>query len=150
MLQKFSMSFATLMAMVIGSAGPALAQGGAAGVVGQGTDGGGLAVPGVTVTASSPALQVREVTTVTDERGEYRLTPLPIGSYTVTYALTGFHTVKREDVRLGTGFVATVNVKMELGGLEETITVSGASPTVDVTSTATTTRITRETLELLP
>jgi len=150
MVQKMCLSFAIAMIVMVGSAGPILAQGSAAGVVGQVTDDGGLAVPGVTVTASSPALQVREVTTVTDQRGEYRLTPLPIGTYTVTYALTGFNTVRRENIRLGVGFVATLNVKMELGGLEETITVSGASPTVDVTSTATTTRITRETLELLP
>jgi hypothetical protein len=58
-----------------------------AGIIGQVTDGTGAVLPGVTVTATSPALQVPSVVTVTDERGDYRLSPLPIGIYTVTYEL---------------------------------------------------------------
>ena len=68
----------------------------AATIIGQVTDGSGGVLPGVTVTAASPALQVPAVTSVSDERGEYRLTPLPIGTYTVAYELTGFQTSRRE------------------------------------------------------
>ena len=56
-------------------------------------------LPGVTVTATSPALQVPSVTAVTDENGEYRLTPLPIGIYTVEYQLSGFQTLRHDGIR---------------------------------------------------
>ena len=119
---------------------PAMAGQGAAapaGIVGQVTDGTGAVLPGVTVTATGPALQVPQVVAITDERGDYRLSPLPIGTYTVTYELAGFQNVKREGVRLTVGFVARVDQAMSLGAVSETITVSGASPLVDTTSTAT-------------
>ena len=134
-------------------ASPAAAGQGAAnpaGIAGQVTDGTGSVLPGVTVTATSPALQVPSVTAVTDERGEYRVTPLPIGVYTVTFELTGFQNLRREGVRLTVGFVARVDSVMNLGGVAETITVSGASPLVDVTNTATSTELTREQLDVLP
>ena len=76
-------------------AAPATAGQGAAapaGIIGQITDGTGAVLPGVTVTATSPALQVPSVTAVTDERGDYRLSPLPIGTYTVTYELPASRT----------------------------------------------------------
>ena len=66
----------------------------AAGIIGQVTDESGAVLPGVTVTATSPALQVPSVVSVTDGRGDYRLTPLPIGTYTVEYTLAGFQTVR--------------------------------------------------------
>lgn len=119
-------------------------------IVGQVTDESGATMPGVTVTATSPALQVPSVTAVTDERGEYRLSPLPIGVYAVEYALSGFSTVRREELRLTVGFTATVNISLKVGGLEESITVSGAAPVVDVTSGTTATTFTRETLEVTP
>src|SRR5687767_11119324 len=68
---------------------PAAAQGGDASIIGQVTDQSGAVLPGVTVTATSPALQVPSVTDVTNERGEYRLAPLPVGVYQVTYDLAG-------------------------------------------------------------
>src|SRR5437762_3313567 len=101
------------------------------GIVGIVTDESGGVLPGTTVTASSPALQVGQTTAVTNERGEYRLSPLPIGVYSVTFTLAGFQTIKREDIRLTVGFVAKVDASMKVGSLEETITVSGASPVVD-------------------
>jgi hypothetical protein len=122
----------------------------AAGIIGQVTDQSGAVLPGVTVTATSPALQVAQVTSVSDERGEYRLTPLPIGTYTVVYELSGFQTLRQEAVRLTVGFVAKLDMVMRVGSVAETITVSGAAPVVDVTSTAATTDFTRETLELTP
>ena len=121
-----------------------------AGIIGVVTDNTGAVLPGVTVTATSPALQVPSVTSVTDERGEYRLSPLPIGVYTVLFELAGFQSVRREGVRLTVGFTARVDSEMNVGAVAETITVSGASPLVDTTSTATSTELTREQLEVLP
>jgi hypothetical protein len=121
-----------------------------AGILGIVTDESGAILPGVTVTVTGPALQVPSVAAVTDSRGEYRMTPLPIGTYTVEYALQGFAAVKREGIRLTVGFTAKVDVQLKVGSLEETITVSGASPVVDTHSTTTTTQLTRETIELLP
>jgi len=104
----------------------------------------------VTVTATSPALQVPSVTGVSDERGEYRLSPLPIGLYIVLFELPGFQNVRREGVRLTVGFVARVDSEMNVGAVSETITVSGASPLVDTTSTATSTELTKEQVDILP
>jgi hypothetical protein len=121
-----------------------------AGVTGQVTDNSGGVLPGVTVTATSPALQVKSMTGVTNERGEYRIAPLPIGTYTVEYSLAGFQTVRREDVRLTVGFMARLDIQLNVGSLEESVTVSGAAPVVDVSSTAVSTRLTNEALDLLP
>jgi hypothetical protein len=122
----------------------------AAGITGVVADNSGAVLPGVTVTATSPALQVPSVTSVSDDRGEYRLSPLPIGVYSVLFELAGFQSVRREAVRLTVGFTARVDAQLNLGGVRETITVSGASPLVDATSTATATQLTREQLEVLP
>ena len=119
-------------------------------IIGQVTDESGAVLPGVTVIASSPALQLQHLSGVTDERGEYRLTPLPIGTYTVEYQLQGFQTIRREGVRLPLDFTARLDVALKVGALEETVTVSGAAPVVDVQSTATRTQIAREALETIP
>ena len=132
---------------------PALAgQGGAnpAAIVGVITDTSGAVLPGVTVTATSPALQIPSVTSVSDERGEYRLFPLPIGVYSVLFELPGFQNIRRDGVRLTVGFTARVDGQLSVGALTETVTVTGASPLVDTTSTATSTELTREQLEVLP
>jgi hypothetical protein len=121
-----------------------------ASIFGRVTDESGAVLPGVTVTATSPALQVPSVTTVTDEKGEYRLTPLPIGTYAVTYELSGFQSFRREGLALGVGFAAKVDASLKVGSLEETVTVSGVSPVVDVKSTTTSTQFTREILDSLP
>ncbi|MGH2400965.1 MAG: carboxypeptidase-like regulatory domain-containing protein, partial [bacterium] len=125
-------------------------QGQDASIIGQVTDDSGAVLPGVTVTATSPALQVPQVISVTNERGEYRLTPLPIGTYAVQYELAGFGTLRRQDIRLTAGFTARVDVALNVGALEETITVTGAAPVVDVASTSATTQLTREALDLIP
>ncbi len=119
-------------------------------VVGQVVDEGKGALPGVTVTATSSALQVPSVTAVTDERGEYRLTPLPIGTYTVEYALSGFQTMRQEGLRLTVGFTARLDITMKVGGIAETITVTGAAPQVDTRATNAATQLTREVLETIP
>src|SRR5437762_10217596 len=121
-----------------------------AGIIGTVTDESGGVLPGVTVTVKSPALQVPSMSDVTDTKGEFRISPLPIGTYTVEYGLQGFSGVKREGIRLTVGFTAKVDVQMQVGSLEETITVSGQSPVVDTQSTAATTQFTRETIELIP
>src|SRR6266850_1999251 len=128
----------------------AFAQTGTATINGQVTDESGAVLPGVTVTGTSPALQVPQVTASTDLEGRYRLTPLPIGTYNLTFELAGFKTVRREDIRLTAGFTARLDATLNVGNLEETVTVSGASPLVDTASTANSTQLTRETLELLP
>ena len=120
-----------------------------ASIVGVVTDESGAILPGVTVTVSSPALQVREVVEVSDSRGEYRIAALPIGTYRVSYALSGFQTAAREGVRLTAGFTAKLDVSLKVGALEETIIVSGQSPVVDVASTNPSTSLTQETLELI-
>ena len=91
----------------------------------------------------------RRPTTVTNAQGPYRLTPLPIGTYLVTYALPGFQTVKQQALRLEIGMQAKLDVVLKVGTIAETVTVSGAAPVVDVTSAAST-QFTCETLELTP
>ena len=130
-------------------AGPASAQQDAT-ITGLVTDNSGAVLPGVSVTARSPALQVPQVLAVTDERGEYRLTPLPIGTYEVVYQLTGFQLVRREGVRLTAGFTARLDIVLAVGGVEESITVAGGSPVVDAAATSTSTRLTAEMLETTP
>ena len=114
---------------------PALAQTSPslAGVV---KDTSGAVLPGVTVEASSPALieKVRSVTT--DATGQYKIVDLRPGTYTITFSLTGFSTVKRESVELAGGGTVQINADMKVGALEETITVSGETPVVDVQNAA--------------
>ncbi len=107
----------------------ASAQSGLAGVVKDTT---GAVVPGVTVEASSPALIEKTRSVVTDEQGQYKIVDLRPGVYTVTFSLSGFSTVRREGIDLITNFTANVNADLRISALEETITVSGQSPTVDV------------------
>jgi hypothetical protein len=129
---------------------PVAAQSPTASITGTVTDESGSILPGVSVTATSPALQVPQITVITDVRGEYRLTPLPIGTYDIRYELTGFQVVERKDVRLAIGFVAKIDVAMKIATFAEAITVSGQSPTVDVTTSTPRTQFLRETLEELP
>ena len=138
--------------LLVGVAWPDYAVAGQAdaSIYGLVTDESGAVLPGVTVTVSSPALQVKNVSAVTAADGEYRVTPLPIGVYEVEYTLQGFQTVRHPDVRLTVGFAARLDVKMKVGSLEETVTVSAAAPIVDVTQTSHTTTLTREVLELTP
>src|SRR4030095_6381807 len=87
-------------------------------------DASGAVLPGVTVEASSPALIERTRTVTTDENGVYRIVSLVPGVYAVTVSLAGFSTVKREGVELTTGFTAQVNAELNVGAVEETLTVS--------------------------
>jgi hypothetical protein len=100
-------------------------------------DASGAVIPGVTVEASSPALIEGSRVVVTDATGQYRVVDLRAGTYTVTFTLPGFNTVVREGITLTATFVATINAEMRVGAIEETITVSGESPIVDVQSSQT-------------
>src|SRR5262245_2613269 len=93
---------------------PVAAQGADAPIFGQVADESGAVLPGVTVTVTSPALQVQQMTAVTDDRGEYRITPLPLGTYTVEYTLQGFQPQRREGIRLTSGFVARLDTQLKL------------------------------------
>ncbi len=118
-----------------------------AGVV---TDATGAVLPGVTVEATSPALIEQTRSVVSDANGSYRVVDLRPGTYKVTFTLPGFNTFVREGIVLETDFTATINAQMKVGGVEETITVSGASPVVDVSSTMSRTVLSREQIEALP
>jgi len=91
----------------------------------------GGVLPGVTVEASSPALIERTRTVTTDDSGVYRIVSLVPGVYSVTFSLQGFGTVRRDGIELTTGFTAQVNADLNVGGVQETLTVSGAAPLVD-------------------
>jgi len=110
----------------------------------------GAVLPGVTVEAASPALIERIRSAVTDEAGQYKIIDLRPGTYSVTFTLTGFNAIKREGVELPPNFTASVNVEMRVGTMEETITVSGAAPAVDVQSAVRSQVLNAELLNALP
>jgi hypothetical protein len=110
----------------------------------------GSVLPGVTIEASSPALIEKVRTVVSDGAGQYKIVSLPSGIYTVTFTLAGFSTVKREGVELPTGFTATVNGELKVGTVEETITVSGETPVVDVQNVKRQVVMTRDLVDALP
>ena len=113
-------------------------------------DSGGGILPGVTVQAASPALIERVRDAVTDEQGRYTIVDLRPGLYKVTFALAGFTTLVRDGIDLPSNFTATVNVELNLGALEESVTVSGNSPIVDVQSAQHTAILKRELIDAIP
>jgi hypothetical protein len=130
---------------------PAYAQSGStAAVAGVVRDTTGAVLPGVTVEAASSALIEKVRSVVSDEQGQYKIVDLRPGAYSVTFSLAGFSTVRREGLELNTGFTATVNVEMRVGGVEETITVTGASPVVDTQNVRTQNVLTRDVLDSVP
>jgi hypothetical protein len=135
-----------LCALLVVSSAYAQTTGGINGTV---TDNTGAVLPGVTVVTTSPA-QMGAQTTVTNAQGIYRFPSLVPGTYAVAYELAGFTTVRREGIIIGLGFTATLNVQLTLATLTETVTVTGESPVVDVTSTTSTFNVTGEMLETLP
>jgi hypothetical protein len=122
----------------------------ASGIAGIVRDTSGAVLPGVTVEAASPALIEKVRTVVSDGEGRYNITDLRPGTYTVTFTLAGFSTFKRDGIVLQGGFTATVNADLQVGSLEETITVSGAAPLVDAQNTKQLARVSDELLTALP
>jgi hypothetical protein len=124
-----------------------LAQASVTGVV---RDASGAVLPGVVVEATSPVLIEKVRTAITDGTGQYRIVDLQPGTYTITFTLTGFSVVRREGIELTGSFTAAVNVELRLGALEETISVTGESPIVDVQSTRRQQVLDREIIAAIP
>jgi len=119
-------------------------------ITGTVTDASGAVLPGATVTLSGERLIGGPQTQVSGTDGTYRFDRLVPGSYHVKFELQGFRTVERPDVRISAAFVASINAKMEVGNVAETITVTGESPTVDVRSNVQQTVMNQEILEGIP
>src|SRR5437016_3641912 len=113
-------------------------------------DASGCVLPGVTVEAASPALIEKVRLAVTDDQGRYNIVDLRPGTYSVTFTLPGFATFKRDGIELSAGFTATANADMKVGGLEETVTVTGASPVVDIQNVRTQQVLKANVLQSLP
>lgn len=110
----------------------------------------GGTMPGATATLTSPALQVPQLTAVSESDGTYVFRNLPPGLYKLSFELSQFQTVVFSDVRLNVGFTAKLDAVMKVGSVAETVTVSGQSPTVDVKSTSAGVNFTTEMLSRLP
>lgn len=136
-------------ALALGVASHAAAQGNPTGTLsGRVVDQGGLAMPGVTVTVSSPALQgVRAVTT--SENGDYLIPFLPSGRYEVTFELQGFQTLKRTNINVTMAETQTLDVTLSVAAVSETITVTGQSSEIVPTATVAS-NFKKDQLELLP
>ena len=141
-------SFIILMVSLAPSV--AWAQQTAGGIAGTVRDTSGAVLPGVTVEAASPALIEKVRVVVTNDEGRYNIVDLRPGTYVVSFTLTGFRTVKREGIELTAGFTATVNGDLQVGAIEETITVSGAAPLVDTQNVRKQTVMSTGLLESLP
>jgi carboxypeptidase family protein len=113
-------------------------------------DASGAVLPGVTVEAASPVLIEKVRTVVTDDTGQYRIVDLLTGTYSVTFTLPGFSTIKREGIEIAGTFVATVNADLKVGALEETITVTGETPVVDVQSVRVQQTVSKDVLAAIP
>ena len=120
-----------LLGLAVGLAipGAALAQGSLSGVV---KDAQGSVLPGVTVEATSPVLIEGVRSVVTDGAGQYRIVDLRPGTYALKFTLPGFSTLVRDGLEMTGSRVVTVDVQLQVGGLQETVTVSGEPPSVDV------------------
>src|SRR5262245_38055498 len=131
----------------------ASAQGGGASstgtIIGRVADSSNAVLPGVTVTASSSSMMGVQ-TTVTSGEGAYRFPAVPPGTYTLTFELPGFNTLKREGIDIRLGFTATVNVELAVASLQETVTVSGDSPVIDTSTTRVQQNFKLEQLQSLP
>ncbi len=141
----------SLLVLALALLMPRLAMAQATGTIaGTVKDTSGAVLPGVSVEASSPALieKVRAVTT--DASGNYKIVDLRPGTYTVTVTLPGFSTFKREGLELSAGFTANVSAELKVGSLEETVTVTGATPIVDVQNARSQQVLRNETLNNLP
>ncbi len=131
----------------------AFAQGGGASTTGsingKVEDSSAAVLPGVTVTVASSSLMGVQ-TAVTDTGGNYRFPALPPGTYTVTFELQGFNTLKRENIQISMGFTANVNVQLQVASVQETVTVTGDSPVIDTSNTRVQQNFKLEQLQELP
>jgi len=114
------------------------------------TDSSSAILPGATVSLSGERLIGGLQTQTTDVSGAYRFDRLPPGAYHLKFELQGFRSMERDDIRVNASFVATVNAKLEVGNVSETITVTGESPTIDTKSNVQQTVLTQDILEGVP
>src|SRR6185503_14670472 len=149
MARNCGMARSALLAIVWIAALPALASAQSA-IAGTVRDTSGAVLPGVTVEASSPVLIEKVRSVVSNDQGQFTITDLRPGTYRVTFALPGFSTFVRDGLELSTNFTATINAEMRVGALEENVTVTGASPVVDVSSTSKVQVMSRDVLDALP
>jgi hypothetical protein len=140
-------SFALACLIAGASIASAQALGSIAGAV---KDASGAVLPGVTVEAASPVLIERSRSAVSDGAGQYKIANLPPGTYTVTFSLAGFQTIKREGVALVGTQTVTVNGDLRVGDVSETITVTGEAPLVDVQSSGIQTTVTKQVIDTIP
>ena len=141
--------FLAVAVLILSSPG-AFAQGQTGSIAGVVRDTSGAVLPGVTVEASSPALIEKSRSVVTDGQGRYTIVDLRPGTYTVTFTLPGFATVRREGIELTSGFTANVSADLKVGTIEETVTVTGESPIVDTQNTVKLATASREVMDVLP
>src|SRR4051794_28637910 len=126
---------------------PVFAQAAITGVV---KDASGAVLPGVTVEATSPALIEKARSVVSDEQGVYKIIDLRPGTYSVTFSLAGFNALKRDGVQLTGSFTTTINADLTIGSLEETLTVSGQSPVVDLETVTKERTLQRDVMDAVP
>src|SRR5437870_4098857 len=119
-------------------------------IAGAVRDTSGAVLPGVTVEAASPALIEKIRTAVTDGQGRYSIVELRPGIYTLTFALPGFQTVRRQGIEVVANTTVPINVDMQVGAVEETVTVSGETPVVDVQRAGERQVLSRDLLDALP
>src|SRR5262249_18389378 len=119
-------------------------------ITGLVTDASNAVLPGVSVTLTGEKLIGGAQSQITDTSGAYRFDRLPPGAYHLKFELQGFKIVERDDIRVSAAFVATVNARLEVGQLSETITVAGESPAVDTKSNLQQTVMNQEILEGVP
>ena len=151
-LQRLGVVAAVCMMVLIGAVPRAASQSVASATIrGKVVDETGAGLPGATVTASSPALIAGQAVATSDGAGAYVLPDLPVGHYRVVYEISGFQRLVREEIILTAGFTAELNVSLKIGSVAETITVVGASPVVDTTSTTPSVNLSAQVLtEVLP
>jgi carboxypeptidase family protein len=138
-----------LLALAVLLAAPSIARAQSA-MTGIVKDTSGAVLPGVTVEASSDALIEKSKTAITDGEGRFLIPDLRPGTYVVTFSLEGFSTVRREGLQLPSEFTMTLNADMRVGALEESITVTGDAPVVDVTTAVHTQVLNREAMDAIP
>ena len=127
--------FLTAAAALLLTCATALAQQTTGVITGRVVDQQGAAVPGVTVTAKSPATGFTRTET-SDAEGVYRLAALPVGIYEVTAELQGFSTVSKKDIEVNVGQTQSVDFPMKVAALAETVNVTGATPLIQTTNSA--------------
>src|SRR5262245_12843657 len=151
-VRRVKLAVAVLVACLFAST-HAFAQGGGASstgtINGKVLDASGAVLPGVTVTVSSPAMMGVQ-TAVTSAEGQYRFPAVPPGTYAITFELPGFTTLQHEGIEVRLGFTASLNVELKVASLQETVTVTGASPVIDTSTTRVQQNFKLEQLQSLP